>query len=712
MLNKLKKYYNYVERFAKSPNKMKIFTELNQEIKDKGVIEGVQSLLHMKSGKYVPEISYDFVKQQLAIAEQYDKSVEVTLPYFEKPKVSIIIPIYNQIEFTYSCIMSIFENNKGMSYEIIVADDNSPDDSSVLNSNFKNLRLFKNETNKGFLKNCNDVVKNARGEYLLFLNNDTQVLTDWLKELLFIFEQFPDAGAVGSKLIYPNGMLQEAGGIVWKDGSATNFGGRRNPDAPEYNYVKESDYISGASLMVKRSVWDEIGGFDERYAPAYNEDSDLCFAVRKAGYKVYYQPFSVVIHFEGMSHGRDVSKGVKKYQVVNREKFYEKWKQELSQKASKDQDFFHERDRSKGAKHVLIVDHNVPTVDKDAGSRTINNFVDSLISLGCKVKFLVPNMYPLASYNKLLQQKGVEVLHGDDFVHWRHEWERYMMQNMNHFSMILLSRSSICMPYVKFLRKNNYKGRIIYYGHDLGYLRLQEEAKLKNDASLIKEADNIKANEDFMYNQSDGALVISYEEQQYLEAYIKKPLYMVPPYYFDSLQVVPAFDERKGMLYVGGFHHPPNRDAMKWFLEEIYPSVSSIPMTIAGSEMPQFIYDFQQKYPLLTVKADVPVDELKQLYSQARIVVVPLTLGAGVKGKVVEAMAYGVPIVGTSKAFEGLSKDGFLYESIDDASVFAKEVEALYNDAARWQTLSLFGLQYIKTHFNQEKMKAVFKQLI
>jgi GT2 family glycosyltransferase len=151
-----------------------------------------------------------------------------------------------------------------------------------------------------------------------------------LRALLRTFREHPDAGAVGGKLLYPDGRLQEAGSSVFSDGSAANFGrDDRVIEAPAYNYLREVDYCSGALLATPRALFAEIGGFDKRYAPGYYEDTDYCFEVRKHGYRVYYQPESVVVHTEGGTGGTDLTSGAKRFQVVNHEKFARKWKDAL-----------------------------------------------------------------------------------------------------------------------------------------------------------------------------------------------------------------------------------------------------------------------------------------------------------------------------------------------------------------------------------------------
>ena len=288
----------------------------------------------------------------------------------EDPLVTIVIPAYNQFDYTYHCLESISRHSGDVPYEILLADDCSTDLTREIGKVVSGMRIVRNQTNLRFLLNCNNAAAQARGKYILFLNNDTQVQADWLRPLVELMEGDPTVGLTGSKLVYSDGHLQEAGGIFWNDASAWNYGHMQNPEDPEYNYVKEVDYITGASLMVRRSLWEEIGGFDQRYAPAYYEDPDLAFEVRRHGYRVVYQPLSVVVHFEGISNGTDVSAGQKAYQAVNQEKFYEKWKDVLEREHFPNgQDVFLAKDRSRNKKQILVVDHYVPHYDKDAGGK-------------------------------------------------------------------------------------------------------------------------------------------------------------------------------------------------------------------------------------------------------------------------------------------------------------------------------------------------------
>lgn len=184
-------------------------------------------------------------------------------------------------------------------------------------------------------------------------------------------------------LFYPIGYLQEAGGIVWKDGRAWNFGNGEMLNAAGYNYVRDVDYISGAAVMIRTNLWNEIGGFDERFAPAYYEDTDLAIEVRKRGYRVVVQPLSKAVYFEGLSNGTDLNNGQKAYQVKNAKKFYEKWKNVLEEEQFPNgTDVFIAKDRSRYKTHILVIDHYVPNYDKDARGKCTYNVFKSFFKDG------------------------------------------------------------------------------------------------------------------------------------------------------------------------------------------------------------------------------------------------------------------------------------------------------------------------------------------
>jgi GT2 family glycosyltransferase len=251
------------------------------------------------------------------------------------PTASIVIPCFNGVAHTERCLTALRETlPETFDGELIVVDDASTDGTAECLARWsgidQRLKVIRNRTNVGFLHSVNIGAEAATGEILVFLNNDTIPTSGWLSPLLRVLADDPGVGAVGGRLVYPDGRLQEAGSLVFRDGSAANFGrDDLNPDLPLYTFIRDVDYCSAALMATRRSLFRAAGGFDPYYEPGYYEDTDYCFKLREKGCRVVVQPQSVVIHVEGGTAGLDVSRGMKRYQVVNHEKFERRWRQAL-----------------------------------------------------------------------------------------------------------------------------------------------------------------------------------------------------------------------------------------------------------------------------------------------------------------------------------------------------------------------------------------------
>ena len=478
------------------------------------------------------------------------------LPECDTPLVSIVIPVFNQFDYTYKCILSILNTVRGIPYEIIIGDDLSTDETARITDYFPNVRVNKNESDHGFLMNCNRAAKLARGEYILFLNNDTQVQEGWLSSLVKLIQSDKTIGMVGSKLVYPDGTLQEAGGIIWSDASGSNYGRGKDPEFPEYNYIKEVDYISGASIMIRSTLWKEIGGFDERYKPAYCEDSDLAFEVRRHGYKVMYQPQSIVVHFEGISNGTDMSSGLKKYQVKNQDKFIAKWSKELKKQYKPNENVFFSRERNFDKKVILVIDHHVPEFDKDAGSKTTFQYIQMFLAKGYAVKFVGDNYSykEMEPYTSALLQMGVEVLYG---VWYMKNFFSWLESNKNNIHCVYLNRPHIAVKYIDFIKKHT-NIKIIYYGHDLHFFRFQREYELTENKKLKAEIVKNKKNEFNIMHKADVVYYPSYlEERAIKEIDPSINVKAINAYIFDTSKAKTEYiaKKRSGILFIGGFGH-------------------------------------------------------------------------------------------------------------------------------------------------------------
>jgi GT2 family glycosyltransferase len=263
--------------------------------------------------------------------------LDASAAFFElAPTVSIVIPCHEQFAHTQACINALEETiPTWFRGEILIVDDASTPDTLAnlqqLAESNPHVTLLRNEANSGFLASVNRAVEEASGEFTVLLNNDTIPLPGWLPPLLAPFRTRDDVGAVGGRLVYPDGRLQEAGGLVFRDGSAAKFGyGDPDPDFPLFTVPREVDYCSGCLLVFRRDFFLESGGFDPAYGFGFYEDADFCFRVRSLGLVVLYEPESVIVHMEGASAGTDLRQGAKRHQVLNASVFSERWRDALA----------------------------------------------------------------------------------------------------------------------------------------------------------------------------------------------------------------------------------------------------------------------------------------------------------------------------------------------------------------------------------------------
>ena len=629
----------------------------------------------------------------------------------DAPLVSIVIPVYNQWETTRACLIAIREHTTGIPYEVIIADDCSRDDTRFLAELAPGVRHVANPENLGFLRNCNRAAQTALGKYLVFLNNDTQVQSNWLPPLVEEAQQDERVGICGSMLLYPDGRLQEAGGIIWRDGSAWNYGRLDFPERPEYNYLKEADYISGASILVRRSFWDEAGGFDDRFAPAYYEDTDLAFEARRRGYRVLYQPLSRVVHLEGISHGTDLNSGTKARQSVNRLAFREKWAATLDSAHGRDpRQLDRARDRSLHRKRVLFIDHYVPLRDQDAGSKSTFQYLRLMAGMGYQITFLGDNFVDYQPYTTELQQLRIEVLYGPGLQ--RH-WRRWLAAHAGNFDYIYLSRPHIARKYLPHLRRHSH-AKLLYCGHDFHALREERRYRLEGKPEYLKAAEKwARWEEDILRKVDMGLFFSSFEVAEIRRRFPGVAVRTTPLFLFDAAamhaQSVPAFGDREGLLFVGGFMHAPNVDAARWFAEEVLPLIleqlPGIVFTVVGSNPPKEVSRLAGEH--VRVTGLVSDEDLLLHYHRARLVVAPLRFGAGVKGKIVEAMHNGVPTVTTTVGAEGIDEAGAGLLIADDAPAFAQAVIRAYTGAETWRAAQRLSWDLIRKQFSEESARAV-----
>lgn len=623
---------------------------------------------------------------------------------------SIIIPVYRNLLDTLACLVSLLEQETELTYEILIGDDHSPDVTpDVLVGIGGIVHVIRHEQNLGFLGNCNSAAEAASGKNVVFLNNDTLILSGWLDSLVGALDRDPTIGLVGSKLINWDGTLQEAGGIFWKDGSAWNYGRNQDPRRPEFNYLKDTDYCSGAAIALPTALWRALKGFDPLFSPAYCEDADIAFRVRAKGLRAVYQPFAEVIHHEGRSHGRDVSSGVKAYQVSNMKKLLERWGAELEgEHYPNGEEVFLARDRSAGKPHILFVDHYVPQWDRDAGSRSALHYIQLFLKSGFHVTFWPDNRHLDPIYGPQLQEMGVEVIYGGEPDL---SFDAWIERNGKYIDYVLLSRPHVSLKYiVQSLHKT--KAKVIYYGHDLHYRRMELQRDVEGDETPQDVIDGMRKDELFLCRNVDVFMYPGREEVDLVSAQIggaSKGL-VIPVITFEDREVA-EFDphlhsarDQKLVFFVGGFAHVPNVDGVKWFTSQVWPLVQArdpaYRLVIAGSNPPPGLVG--AGVTGVELLGRISDEQLNAFYRTVGMAIAPLRFGGGVKGKVIEALAKAVPVVTTSVGVQGIPCGEEVAWVADSAEDFAAAVLSVAASAELTERKVKAGVSFIRETYSVE----------
>ena len=636
----------------------------------------------------------------------------LTFPEIKDPDVSVVIPAHNKIAVTYSCLASLLLAWNNASFEVILVDDASSDETATIENLVTGITVVRHQEAQRFIRACNAGAAQARGRFVVLLNNDTEPTSGWLDELIAAFDRFDNVGLVGSKLLYPDGSLQDAGGIVWNSGDPWNYGNRQNPWEPRFSYARQADYLSGAAMMTTKEIWDKLGGLSAYLEPMYFEDTDFAFKVREAGYTTWFIPSSLVYHYEGMTSGTDTSSGFKRYQEVNRPKFKRRWAKDFKRFSKMGTAPDLEKDRGVVGR-VLFVDYTTPTPDQSAGSYAALQEIKLVQSLGYKVSFLPENLAYMGKYTHELEKMGVEMIISPFFQ----SVEEFLAARGEEFDASYITRYHVANKMVPLIRAENPEARIVMNNADLHFLRLLRKAVAEKDDTQMDAARAVRDEEMAAMRSVDVVLSYNDKEHTVIEAQSEGAVkVMTCPWVLDCPDKVAPRKDRKGLSFLGGFQHHPNVEGVEWFAHTV--------MDQLGNERPDIhlsIYGSRMGAEVAALAADNIdpigfVEEISDAYDRHLVFVAPLLSGAGIKGKVLSALAHGIPCVLSPMAAEGIGlRHGLDAMIADTPSEWIDAITKVHDDAKLWKRLSQNGHALARAQFSfdggQEKMRAVFEEI-
>ena len=627
----------------------------------------------------------------------------------ENPKVSIVISSYNCWEYTVNCLSSIKDNTNfdEIPYEIILADDCSTDLTQRVEKFFPGVKRVVTQTKSGYIQNIMNGTTHAKGDFIVLLNNKTFVQDGWLDEVLQTFEVYPEAGVVGSLISTPNGIIINSGNLILQDGSTHSCGRGFLPDDPAYNYAREVHYCESFCMTVRRSVWEELDGFDKQFSPTYYEFADFCMSVRKKGLKVMVQSYSRIVHFE------HITENVENYiqeRGKNKIVFLEKWKKELLEHPENLENIFLSKSLSEKKKTIVVFEGWVPAWDTNAGARAFLHFIKLKAALGYNVKLVFLDNSPreyntnLISYQKI----GFEVWHSSlsDMT-----WKKWLKDRAYAIDLVFIHRPAVAER-VLLWAKSVLRKPVVFFNHDCHFLRESRLNPIENkelNKNIV--TDTTIENELSYYVNSDVTLTPSlYEVDLLREKYDIWNAHFIPLFFYDQAEIKYEIKHNKEILFVAGFEHEPNVQGFFWFIDNCWESVlrkePNATLHVVGSCPPKSILEYNGKRNIV-IHGYITDKELEELYHVARLAVIPLTVGAGLKGKLLESMHFGVPVVGTGIALEGCPDIDQVCSSCDSPESFTEDVLLLLKDDDVCEKRSIAGQKLINENFSLDAGKVL-----
>lgn len=631
-----------------------------------------------------------------------------------KPPVVTILS-YNKVDLLRPCLESVFENTEHP-HRVCVVDQASTDGTkNYLRQLGDRIDVISTDKNLGFVLGNNLVMDRYPDRDIVLLNNDTEVTHGWLRALADRAHSQAEIGVVGAKLVFPDGKLQAAGCEIFSDASGREIGKNDDRDRFVYNQTRDVDYCSGACVFLKRAMLEKAGTFDPQFAPAYWEDTDLCFAARRAGFRVVYEPRAVVVHHEGGSFGAPAQRSRSaELQARNKPKFIAKWKDELARQRSN----VFEVPRREGKDRILVILPFLPLFDRAAGEMRWFHTL-RILAKRYQVVLLARNGQDGLKYINPLEEQGITVFHTDTERLRQLGCEMVgplwidfpALLRSNDFKAVIVGFYHVASQYYRDVRAYSPRSLLIIDSFDVAFLRERRRAEVSSSDRDLWHAEEVKRIELSWYRKADMVLTVTEQDREVLLAEdptlrvgISTDIHPLPPFEWNP--------DRKDLVFIGNFKHQPNEDAVLYFSQEVLPLIHEklpeVKFYVVGNAPTPAVKRLASERVVVTGY----VPDILPYLQRCRVCVVPLRYGAGLKGKVGQAMAAGIPQVATSVGAEGM---GLVHERdilvADTPEEFAREVTRLYQDPALQRRLAENARALVARQYSYGRAEAYWEEV-
>lgn len=662
---------------------------------------------------------YQFIKNRRKVTANlqnldFFKSHSFNFSTEINPEVSIIIHDVDDFKTILNCLYHIQKYDQNISREIIVINDKNIDEISSYLGNIKGIALINPEESLGLVKSINHAIEKARGKFIYLLDSHALVQENYLSTLVEVFNTKENVGSVGSKMISAENNIASAGNLVFENSEIVELGKSEAIDTPQFNFVRKVDFCAGSLLFSKINKTGDLNLLNQTFSSSHLAEADLCLKLKKEdNLNTYYQPLSEFVCFDNSF----------KIKINNdKEGFANLWNS-----------YFTDRQFLKNEKinyityktpNFLFLEENMPKPDQDSGSRRFMEILKILQKNGHHIVLAVKHFDEAkdSDYIPYFQNAGIEICR--DYVNAQNKIVKVADQVVNALSYIdvVWIFRPLGFDYWYHLIKDKANGKkIIYDMVDLHYLRMERENNYIDVVTNEREKEIIffKEKEYAGMNISDAVISISDEEKNTVsEQGVKKDKIFTVSNIHKPVNNIPlGFSKRDGLLFIGGYNHLPNIDAVKFLHNQIMPLVwaknDKIRIFILGPDFPVDLKDkfHSERFQILGYQETVDF-----WFENSRVFVAPLRYGAGVKGKIGQALEFKLPVITTGIGAEGMSLEDAKTALISDENPqnFADKILELYDNENLWQTLhenSLLPLSKFSIETQEQNIKKMLQYL-